>query len=103
MNNMSVQAFLHQFSDKFSVGVIVAVLVWGLVQGFKRTIFNPIVLAIYPTRVNDFEVKLTDDEVLLFGEFFAEVAHFIIGMITVYAIWYMSRVDMNSALNGFTA
>jgi large-conductance mechanosensitive channel len=91
---MSVGQFLQQFSNNFSLGVVVAVLVWSLIQGFRRSIFTPLVMAIYPTQANDFEVKLTDDETLRFGEFFADVVHFAFGMIIVYVIW--SSYNMSS-------
>lgn len=95
---MSVGKFVQQFSNNFSLGVVVAVLVWGLIQGFKRSIFTPFVMAIYPAHVNDFTFKLTDDETLRFGEFFADVAHFALGMTIVYMIWSSYNGSASEAL-----
>ena len=85
----SVVTFSNELSI-ITVGVIAAIFTVSFVQGLKRTIFTPVIMAyLVPPQTNSSKmiVSLKNNQYLYVGEFIAELIQWLVFMIICYIVW----------------
>ena len=89
----SVVTFSNEISV-ITVGVLVTIFTFGFIQGLKRTIFTPVIMAyMVPPQTNNSKmiVSLKHNQFIYVGEFLAELIQWLVFMVTCYIIWYISK------------
>lgn len=89
----SVVTFSNELSI-ITVGVIAAIFTFGFVQGLKRTILTPVIMAyMVPPQTNSSKmiVSLRQNQFLYVGEFVAELIQWLIFMLICYFVWLWGR------------
>jgi hypothetical protein len=90
---LSVFKSVVTFSNELSIitlGVIAAIFTLGFVQGIKRTVLTPVILAyMVPPQTNSSKmiVSLRHNQFLYVGEFVAELIQWLIFMFVLYLAW----------------
>jgi hypothetical protein len=77
-----------------SLGVVAAIFTFGFVQGVKRTILTPVIMA-YMVPKSATEAKmvhlLPHHQRILLGEFVAELIQWVIFMFIFFIIWKVKK------------
>ncbi len=89
----SVLTFSNELS-LITVGAIAAIFTLGFIQGAKRTVLTPFILAYFvPSEsvVNKMTVSMKNGQYLYLGEFLAEFIQWIVFMLFCYFAWLITR------------
>jgi len=89
------------FSNELSVitfGVFTTVFTVFFLQGIKRTILTPVVMAYMvpeETTSSKMIVPLKNEQYLYVGEFLAELIQWVLFMTVIFIIWYVRSMMKN--------
>jgi hypothetical protein len=90
---LSVFRSVVTFSNELSIitiSVVAAIFTFGFVQGLKRTIFTPVIMAyLVPPQTNSSKMikSLRNNQFIYIGEFIAELIQWLVFMLVCYLIW----------------
>jgi large-conductance mechanosensitive channel len=82
-------AFTNELSV-LSLSLIATVFTVLFVQGIKRTILTPVIIAyMTPSTEKNMIKPLKNDQYLYVGEFLAELIQWVIFMVVIFIIWWI--------------
>lgn len=95
----SVVTFSNELSI-ITIGVLVTIFTFGFIQGLKRTIFTPVIMAyMVPPQTNSSKmiVSLTNNQFIYVGEFLAELIQWLVFMVVCYIFWFIRSKTKGSS------